>query len=175
VPVAACIDYLETRDDVDASRIAASGSSLGGYYIARAAAFEPRLAAAVSHGAVWAVNEIWGDADETHGLAGHIKWVFGAGSMREALEMGKAFTLEGIVGRIRCPYLIVHGGFDVLGVRQARHTYDAAREAGVDVTLRLVQEEETGAEHCQHDNPTLGQDAVGDWLADRFKLAQRRR
>jgi acetyl esterase/lipase len=89
--------------------------------------------------------------------------------------MGKAFTLEGIVGRIRCPYLIVHGGFDVLGVRQARHTYDAAREAGVDVTLRLVQEEETGAEHCQHDNPTLGQDAVGDWLADRFKLAQRRR
>jgi len=38
-----------------------------------------------------------------------------------------------------------------------------------------VQEEETGAEHCQHDNPTLGQDAVGDWLADRFKLAQRRR
>lgn len=172
VPVGACIDYLETRDDVDTSRIAVSGSSLGGYYAARAAAFEPRLAAVVSHGAVWAVNEIWGEADETHGLAEHIKWVFGAGSMREALEMGKAFTLEGIVDRIRCPYLIVHGGFDVLGVRQAQHTFDAAKEGGVDVTLRLVQEGETGAEHCQHDNPTLGQDIIGDWLADRFNIRQ---
>src|SRR5690606_5523733 len=122
VPVGACIDYLEARGDIDTSRIAVSGSSLGGYYAARAAAFEPRLAAVVSHGAVWAVNESWGEADETHGLAGHIKWVFGAGSMREALEMGKAFTLEGVVDRIRCPYLIVHGGFDVLGVRQAQHT-----------------------------------------------------
>jgi len=174
VPVGACIDYLETRTDADMRRIAASGSSLGGYYVARAAAFEPRLAAAVSHGAVWAVNEIWGDADETHGLAEHIKWVFGAGSMSEALEMGKAFTLDGIVSRIRCPYLIVHGGFDVLGVRQAQHTFNAAKEAGVDVTLRLVQEDETGAEHCQHDNPTLGQDIIGDWLADRFNLEQPR-
>lgn len=172
VPVAACIDYLHTRHDVDVSRIAVSGTSLGGYYAARAAAFEPRLAAVVSHGAVWAVNEIWGEADEHHGLAEHIKWVFGADSMREALEMGKAFTLEGVVDRIRCPYLIVHGGFDVLGVRQAQHTFDAAKQAGVDVTLRLFQEDETGAEHCQHDNPTLGQDVIGDWLADRFHIRQ---
>lgn len=62
-----------------------------------------------------------------------------------------------------------------LGVRQARHTFDAANEAGVDVTLRLVQEDETGAEHCQHDNPTMGQDIIGDWLADRFDLRQPRR
>ncbi|WP_397473094.1 alpha/beta hydrolase family protein [Pusillimonas sp.] len=172
VPVGACIDYLLARGDVDAKRIAVSGSSLGGYYAARAAAFEPRLAAAVSHGAVWAVNEIWGEADETHGLAEHIKWVFGAGSMREALQMGEAFTLEGVVERIRCPYLIVHGGFDVLGVRQAQHTFDAAKKGGVDVTLRLIEEDETGAEHCQHDNPTLAQDIIGDWLADRFDIKQ---
>lgn len=171
-PVSACVDYLETRDDVDHDRIAVCGSSLGGYYAARAAAFEPRLAAAVSHGAVWAVNEIWGEADESHGLAEHIEWVFGAGSMREALKIGESFTLDGVVQQIACPYLIVHGGFDVLGVQQARHTFNAARDAGVDVTLRLLQKEETGAEHCQHDNPTLGQDIIGDWLTDHFGIDQ---
>src|SRR3546814_9483226 len=43
VPVGRCIDYLQTRDDVDLERIAVSGSSLGGYYAARAGAMEPRL------------------------------------------------------------------------------------------------------------------------------------
>ena len=44
---------------------------------------------------------------------------------------------------------------------------------GVDVTLRLVSEDETGAEHCQHDNPTIGQELMADWLADRFGIDQR--
>jgi len=44
----------------------------------------------------------------------------------------------------------------------------------VDVTLRLVTEQETGAEHCQHDNPTLGQELIGDWLAERFRIDQRK-
>jgi FrsA-like alpha/beta hydrolase family protein len=73
VPVGRCIDYLETRDDVDLSRIAVSGTSLGGYYAARAASKEHRLAAAISHGAIWSVADLWGGAVEEHGLAHHIK------------------------------------------------------------------------------------------------------
>lgn len=172
VPVGRCIDYLGTRDDVDMDRIAVSGSSLGGYYAARAGSFEHRLAAVVSHGAIWDVNELWGGSGEDHGLAGHIKWVFGADTMAEALENGKPFRLEGALEHMRCPYLILHGGHDVLGVRQAQHVYDYAKEHGVDVELRFVSEEETGAEHCQHDNPTLGLELIGDWLADRFGIDQ---
>lgn len=170
VPVGKCIDYLETRADIDPDRIAMSGSSLGGYYVARAASFEHRLAAAVSHGAIWSVNELWGSADDSHGLAGHIRWVFGVSNMAEAFEKGKAFTLDGVIDKIRCPYLIVHGGYDVLGVDQANKVYEYAKRHGVDVTLDLIGAEETGAEHCQHDNPTLGQDRVNDWLADRFGI-----
>ena len=172
VPVGRMIDYLESRDDVDLSRIAVCGSSLGGYYAARAAAFEHRLAAAISHGAIWSVNELWGEADESHGLASHIKWVFGVGSMQEAFEKGKDFALEGVVENMRCPYLICHGGSDVLSVEQASKLHEHARARGVDVTLRLIGEEETGAEHCQHDNPTLGQEYMADWLADRFEIDQ---
>ncbi len=174
VPVGRCIDYLESRDDVDAGRIAVSGSSLGGYYAARAAAFEPRLAAVVSHGAIWSVNGLWGEPDEDFGLAQHIKWVFGVSSMQAAFEKGRDFELAGVVDRIACPYLICHGGFDVLGVSQARTVYEYAKAGGVDVTFKLIEKEKTGAEHCQHDNPTIGQEYIGDWLADRFGMDQRR-
>ena len=55
---------------------------------------------------------------------------------------------------------------------QAKKVYDYGRKHGVDVTLRLVEEDETGAEHCQHDNPTIGQELMADWLADRFGIDQ---
>jgi dienelactone hydrolase len=173
VPVGRCIDYLETRDDVDASRIAVSGTSLGGYYAARAASCEHRLAAAISHGAIWDVSELWGEADEDHGLAHHIKWVFGVESMADARARFPEFTLVDVIGDMRCPYLIIHGAHDVLVLKQAQQVYDHARQGGIDVTLKLVDEEETGAEHCQHDNPTIGLEYMADWLADKFGIDQR--
>ena len=173
VPVGACIDYLETRDDVDTSKLAVSGSSLGGYYAARAGSFEHRLAGVISHGAIWSIAEFWEGADDDHGLATHIKWVFGAPSMEKALEMAVPFTLDGALESMECPYLIVHGGFDVLGVAQARQVYEYARSKGVDVTLKMIEPEETGAEHCQHDNPTIGQEYMADWLVDLFGIDER--
>ena len=89
------------------------------------------------------------------------------------MEKAKAFTLDGHLEHMRCPYLVLHGGHDVLTVSAARKTYDYAKPKGVNVTLRLVEPHETGAEHCQHDNPTIGQEILSDWLADIFKIDQR--
>lgn len=173
VPIGRCIDYLETRSDVDPARIAVCGSSLGGYYAARAGCHEHRLAACISHGAVFAITDLWGNAPEDHGLATHIKWVFGRPSMKSAMEKAREFTLEGHLEHMRCPYLVMHGGHDVLTVSQAKKVYDYGIAKGVDCTLRLLDAEETGAEHCQHDNPTIGQEILADWLADRFGIDQR--
>src|SRR5215471_7308946 len=172
VPVGRCIDYLVSRPDVDATRIAVCGSSLGGYYSARAGCYEHRLAACISHGAIWSVTDLWGKATEDHGLAEHIKWVFGAKTMKEAMQKACNFTLDGHLENMQCPYLVLHGGHDVLTVSQARKVYDYGKSKGVDVTLRLVTEDETGAEHCQHDNPTIGQELMADWLADCFGINQ---
>jgi pimeloyl-ACP methyl ester carboxylesterase len=172
-PIGKCIDWLEARSDIDASRIAVCGSSLGGYYAARAGCYEHRLAACIAHGAIWAITDLWGDASEDHGLAEHIKWVFGCDSMKSAMVKAKDFTLEGHLDHMRCPFLVMHGGHDVLTVSQAQKVYDYGKAKGKDVTLRLLSEEETGAEHCQHDNPTIGQEILGDWLADRFGIDQR--
>ena len=173
VPVGKCIDFLSKRDDVDAKRIAVSGSSLGGYYSARAGSKEHRLAACISHGAIWDVEQRFRDRGESHALASHMKWVFGAKSMAEAIEKAAPFKLEGVLGEMRCPYLVLHGGHDVLGVENSKTVYEYAKKNGVKVTLRLTSEEETGAEHCQHDNPTLGQELMIDWLADVFGVNQR--
>lgn len=158
---------------MDADRIAVCGSSMGGYYAARADCYEPRLAACISHGAIWSVHDMWGDKDESFGLAMHIKWVMGAGSMKEAMEKARDFELEGHLDHMKCPYLVLHGGHDVLTVAAARQTYDYAISKGVDATLRILDSEETGAEHCQHDNPTIGQELLNDWLADVFEIDQR--
>jgi len=174
MPVGKCIDWLEQRTDVDASRIAVSGSSMGGYYAARAGSKEHRLAACISHGAIWDIAQRFRDRGEDHALANHMKWVLGAKTMAEAIEKAKPFKLEGVLEGMRCPYLVLHGGHDVLGVENVKTVYEYAKSKGVNVTLRLTSAEETGAEHCQHDNPTLGQEIMIDWLADVFKIDQRK-
>lgn len=172
VPIGRCIDWLEKRSDVDVKRIAVSGSSMGGYYAARAGSREPRLAACISHGAIWDIEQRFADRGENHALAGHMKWVMGAKSMAEAVNLAKPFKLEGVLDDMKCPYLVLHGGHDVLGVETVTQVHDYARARGIDVTLVLTEAEGTGAEHCQHDNPTLGQEIMIDWLADKFGIDQ---
>ena len=47
-PVGSVVDWLETRTDIDHSRIGLWGVSLGGYYAPRAAAFEKRVKACIA-------------------------------------------------------------------------------------------------------------------------------
>ncbi|MDV3130314.1 alpha/beta hydrolase [Mycobacterium sp. 21AC1] len=56
--VAPVIDYLLTRDDVDADRIALIGISMGGVLAPRAAAFEERLAAVVAWNGVYDMSTV---------------------------------------------------------------------------------------------------------------------
>ncbi len=77
-----------------------------------------------------------------------------------------------MIGNIRCPYLVVHGTEDFLGVDIAEDSVAYARSKGVDVTYKLFTPEETGAAHCQMDNPTLGQEYICDWIADRLGITQ---
>ena len=90
------------------------------------------------------------------------------------MEKAKPFTLKGHLDHMKCPYLMLHGGHDVLDAspRRAGPTITPSRK-GVDVTLRRDRADETGAEHCQHDNPTIGQEVLADWLADVFGIDQR--
>ncbi|MCX4166244.1 MULTISPECIES: S9 family peptidase [Paraburkholderia] len=174
VPVGACIDYLLTRSDVDPAKIALYGASVGGVYAARAASFEKRLVATVSDSVMFDMSSLFEGwlATPERLIWRHLKWVFGCATAEEVVEKAKAFRLEGVINRIDMPYLVLQGTEDWLGLKTATDTYDYARANGVDAELRLFDPAETGAAHCQIDNPTLGQEFICDWLAGHLGIDQ---
>jgi len=180
VPVGACVDYLQSRPDVDPDRIALYGASLGGYYAPRAASFEHRLRAVVSDGAIWNLQKSFQSTGYNPGRIAvrHAHWVFGVpgeGTPEgfESLEAKLAeFSLEGVQHQIRCPYLITEGECDFAGFQFALESYEYSQAHGQDVTFKVFTTEDTGAAHCQIDNPTLSMEYICDWLAEKLGVDQ---
>lgn len=169
----ACINYLETRDDVDPKKIGLIAISLGGYYAARCAAMDPRFAAAVAWGAIWDYHATWKkriDASFRTSLSvpgHHIMWIFGVDTLDDALKKLKPFRLDGVVQNIRCPFLIVHGAEDEqVSVADARKLFDAT--GSKDKSLRIFAADEGGTQHCQRDYLTLVVAEMWDWFEDRL-------
>ncbi len=171
VPVSAAIDYLHTRADVEPEAMGIIGSSLGGYYVARAAAFEPRLAAAVAWGAINDYHEVWqrrvteGGAVAAAGF--QLMFVTGTNSMEAAMDRIRDFRVAPFGDCIRCPFLVVHGSQD----RQVPRT-DADRMFAAigsrDKSLMICDGTNAGSAHCQFDNHFPALLAIADWLAEKL-------
>ncbi|MFL6660576.1 MAG: alpha/beta hydrolase family protein [Rhizobacter sp.] len=172
-PATASLDYLlASRADVDPARIGLLAPSAGGYYAARALAFEPRFACGVLWTGVWD----WGAivrrrlagalAHSVSSMAEHAQWVFGVDSMDALGTVLDRMNLGGgIAERIRCPLLITHGASDrQTPVAEARRVYDAV--SSTRKTLKIYAPEDGGAEHCQIDNTAIGVDYMADWCAE---------
>ena len=112
VAVAAILDALEGRDDVDTARVGAAGVSLGGYYAPRAAAFEPRLRAVAGVAGPFNFGELWDDVP----MLTREAFVYYSRSgddetgRRGALEL----DMDDVAGRIEQPALLVTGKLDRL-------------------------------------------------------------
>jgi dienelactone hydrolase len=175
VTVAEAIDWLAARGDVDETRIGVVGPSLGGFYGIRAAAREPRVAAAVIWGAVWdfgaAVRRRLADPASTTSVTdfeASAKWFFGVSTREELYEISSAYATAEIAPEVTCPLLIVHGEQDrQVSIDDARRVYEAATGTA-DVELRVFGREETSSEHCGIDNPEMTIDYIADWLASRL-------
>lgn len=158
--VEAVIDYLERRDDVDPERVAVYGSSLGGYYACRAAAFCRRLVAAVENSGPFD----WGACFDRLPLVTRRAFAHysGAASLEEAGRRATEFTLRDVAEQIRVPLMVVQGGSDPL--IPAEEGRRIAREANGPVTLLFVEE----GEHSLNNLPYLASPAINDWLAARL-------
>jgi alpha-beta hydrolase superfamily lysophospholipase len=169
VPTAAIVDYLETRPDVDASRIGLLGISLGGYYAPRGAAFEHRIKAVVAWGAVWDYGVTWQDrwdaASKTTSVPFfQLPWVMGTNTMEEALERVKQWKLADALPHLTQPFLILHGEHDTgFSMSDAQKQYEAA--GSVDKELRVFTIEEGGSEHVNADDPDPARQFIADWFA----------
>lgn len=175
VPTGAVIDYLQTRDDVDADRIGVMGISLGGYYAPRSAAFEPRIKACVAWGGIWDWGATWEKRWATRSKTVSVPWfqlpwVMGTQTMDESLERVKQWTLVDVLPRLTQPLLILHGENDrQVPVEDAHKAFAAAGSA--DKQLRVFTVAEGGAEHCQTDEPDPARQLICDWFAQRLGSA----
>jgi pimeloyl-ACP methyl ester carboxylesterase len=168
------VDALEGRPEVDPKRIGLAGISLGGYYAPRAVAFEPRFAL----GAVWGANHNWGEMQRRR-LARegdrpvphyweHVQWVWGAKTMEEFMKISSAANLDGVLDRIRVPFLITHGANDrQIPVAYAERSFEQLVNSPKR-ELKIFDARTGGVEHVSVDNMSYGRSFIADWIAETF-------
>ena len=174
----AAVDWLETRDDVDASRIGIVGWSLGGYYAPRAAAFEKRFALCVAWGANHDGGAVQRRRKEREGERpvphywDHVLWVWGKDGDEHHLDAFLDFAddvnLDGVVEQITVPFLIAHGANDrQIPVAMAHRSYEQA-VSSPKRELRVFTPEEGATEHIGLDHLPHVSTFIADWVADTF-------
>ena len=166
------VDWLETRADVDPARIGMEGVSLGGYYCPRAVAFEPRFAA----GVCWGANHNWrdvqkrrlekeGDFPVPHYWA-HVCWVWGARDIEDFMRIAENVHLDGVVEKIRVPFLVTHGEKDSqIPLKWAQRTYEQLIHSPKR-ELKVFTEREGGVQHASFDNSINAGHYIADWVAE---------
>jgi dienelactone hydrolase len=160
-PAEAILAALEDQPDVDTSRVAVWGVSLGGYYSARvAAALGDRVRACVALSGPYDFGACW---DELPPLTRHTFQVrSGADGDAEAQRIASTLSLEGVAEKITAPLLIVFGRRDRLIPWQ--HADRLRDTAGGPVELLMLED---GNHGCANVSP-WHRPYTADWLAERL-------
>ena len=177
--VTPAVDFALTLPEVDPSRLALIGMSLGGYLAARAAAFEHRLVACVLYDGVCNAHAmVDGLQREAAGLPGGVgevmahstgarwlirngRWTFGVSDADELFKAFEAYTMEGIADRVTCPTLVLEAENDQFFAGQPRRIFDALT---CPKELITFPGNEGGGEHCHEGAMALFHQRTFDWL-----------
>jgi dienelactone hydrolase len=151
--VSSVMDYLTTRDDVDERRIAVLGDGAGSSFVARGVAHDSRFAAVVCDGGIWEMHE----------------HAFLMNRLSRGGGYGGGFERAWPVRRFHCPVLITMGGQGWLESGMVTGLFERLKARHPGISLKIFETSETAAaqDHC--DNPTLANEFIFDWVADRLE------
>jgi pimeloyl-ACP methyl ester carboxylesterase len=159
VAVAAALEMLEGRPDLDLERVGALGVSLGGYYAPRAAAFEPRIRAVAGISGPFNFGETWDGLPEL--TRETFLYKSRARDAEEARERALALDLRGVLEHLDRPALFVTGKLDRLIPWE--QTQRAANEAPQGSFVLLEE-----GNHVCANVPYVVRPLVADWLRERL-------
>lgn len=166
------VDWLEQHPAVDPKRIGCEGVSLGGYYCPRAVAMEPRFACGVA----WGANHDWRDVQKRrlekegnlpvpHYWA-HVCWVWGAKDIDDFMRIAEDVHLDGVVEKIRVPFLVTHGERDSqIPLKWAHRTFEQLINSPKR-ELKVFTDREGGSQHASFDNSINAGHYIADWVAE---------
>jgi hypothetical protein len=192
-PVAAVMDYLLQRPDIDPARIALYGLSLSSMLAARVAAYDRRFCACILNGGpVVDVNVAWeavrppwvkktipGVWDFLFGLvmktnaqfAGfvqHFMWSLGVSSLREVLDAFRPFNIRECAALIECPTLVLEaeGEYAQTDRTNGLLAMRFISEMKCPLTIHefTIAEDGWAASHCQIGGPETANRVIFDWL-----------
>lgn len=164
VPIKYVIDYLESRPDVDASRVGLMGVSLGGYFAPRAAAFEPRLKAVIANAGAYNFAE---DFERLPPLTREaFTYRTKSASEAETRKKLEAFDLQGIMKHVRCPLLVIMGRLDRLIPPVAAEKMVA--EAGGEAVLWMFED----GNHVCNNIPYKHRPQQADWMRGKLHVPE---
>jgi len=188
------VDFLATRDDVDAGRIGLYGVSQAGYWVPRALAFEHRFAAAIADGGVVAISRSWvnhiphrllalyekGDKEKfDKNMAWGMRmpgskairetWEFrarpyGASGYSAVLDAVSEYTVDDVAGRIRTPLYITDPDGEQFFPGQSAELAALVPDA----TLVRFTQAEGASHHCQPMARELTEQRMFDWLDEQI-------
>jgi len=182
------VTALRARRDVDPKRIAIWGWSMGGELVARAAAFEPRLAAVVADPGAIAYVSSWpaaviatgydgdkatvdrGFADLLAGAPPNLQFtlrkrveIFKEKSWYDLVRTMAKFDVNDLIGRIESPMLVTEPEYEAFWPGDARKVYDKLKSRPRKLVNFTAAQ---GAQfHCEPMAPQVRSAAVLDWLS----------
>lgn len=164
-PVAAVINWVERRLDLDGDRIGVSGSSMGGQYAPRAAAFEKRIKAVIANGGAFSVIDNFDQRPQTlkdaYKLRTHSK------SVEEAREKSRLFDLTDVAKLVTCPIFVIAGQAD--HITRWEDSAQLAKEVSGPSIFLLLE----GGIHVGHNRGHLWRTQCADWMAEQLGVPKR--
>jgi pimeloyl-ACP methyl ester carboxylesterase len=159
VAVSAILDAVAGRPELDLSRVGAVGVSLGGHYVVRAAAYEPRLKAIAGVSGPFQLGANWEamPALTRETIAHHT----GARDEADARRRASELDLEGVAEQVRQPCLVVTGERDrVIAWQETKRIADAVPDSEW-----VLYEDGT---HVCNNIPFKYRPLVTDWIRERL-------